>query len=72
MACALRQKEDPSLESTIEFIEYLNDAFDIMNIKSVREGVRHRNKFKEKLSSATDWRFQVCPDLNLIVSIFAD
>ena len=64
MACAVRQKEDPSLESTIEFIKFYNDAFDIMNIKSVREGGRHRNKFKEKLSSASDWRFQIRPDSN--------
>ena len=60
----MRQKEDPSLESAIEFVEYLNDVFDIMNIKSVREGGRHCNKSKEMLSSATDWRLQVCPDLN--------
>ena len=59
VANALNLKNDPALSSTIEFIEKLNDIFDIFNIRNNLEGSRSRNKFKEPLTSPDDWRFEV-------------
>lgn len=59
MANALRMKQDSQYDSTILFIEKFNDAFDILNTKGKDQGTRERNRFKEKLSSIQDWRFEV-------------
>ena len=71
MANGLRLKEDDSLSSTITFIQNLNDAFDILNIRSKNEGSRFRNKFKDPLCSSDDWRFEVCIYINIYIYIYA-
>ena len=59
VANALRGKKDPSLSSTIEFVEKFNDAFDILNIRHPREGMNERNPRKEPFTSVEDPRFEV-------------
>ena len=56
---ALEALNDPQYSSTIEMVRYVNNVFDILNIRSINEGARHRNEFKKPLSSCDDWRFEV-------------
>ena len=59
MANALRLKDESRLQSTIEFCEKFNDAFDALNVRYKYEGQRQRKKFSEPYTHPDDWRFEV-------------
>lgn len=59
VANSLKMKEDPELSSTIEFIEKVNRAFDILNVRYKGEGSRTRNPAKEPYTDINDDRFKV-------------
>ena len=67
VANALRMKSEEKFDSSIQFIEKVNDAFDILNIRYKDEGRRSRNKFKMVLASPLDWRFEVSGDRILTI-----
>ena len=59
MANALRMKKDDKYSALIQFIEMMNSAFVIMNIRCRSEGSKTRNKWKLPLTTTDDWRFEV-------------
>ena len=68
-AAALQLKDDPQYESTIDMILKFNNVFDILNISSTHQGVSKRNKFKENITTADDWRFEVTNQLPTVTQI---
>ena len=50
-------KKDDKYSALIQFIEMMNNAFDIMNIRCRSEGSKTRNKWKLPLTTTDDWRF---------------
>ena len=46
-----------------------NNVFDILNISSTHQGVSKRNKFKENITTADDWRFEVTNQLPTVTQI---
>lgn len=58
MANALRLKKSAHLDSTIEFVEKFNDAFDALNVRYKYEGQRQRKRFSEPYTHQDDWRFE--------------
>ena len=68
-AAALQLKDDPQYESTIDMVLKFNNVFDILNISSTHQGVSKRNKFKESITTADDWRFEVTNQLPTVTQI---
>lgn len=61
---ALQNLKNDEYDSTVELLRYINNVFDILNMRSRNEGARSRNKYKSPLTSSDDWRFEVNTEQN--------
>ena len=73
MANALRLKKDKKYSALIQFLEMMNNTFDILNIRYRSARTKIRNKWKLPLTTTDDWRFEVdkkpCYDHNRVFKL---